>query len=82
MKHLRNRLDPWLELRAQIDDVNELYAMALEENDESISDDLGSQLAAIGSGLTKLKVIEMFSDRYDENNAFLTIHAGAGGTEA
>ena len=82
LKRLHNRLDPWLELRSQLGDTKELFELAVEESDESIESELSDQLGGIEALFQRLKLLEMFAEAFDENEAFLTIHAGAGGTEA
>ena len=82
LKRLRNRLDPWTTLKSRLEEAAELYELATEEADESIEPEIATQLETIESDLSRLKFFEMFSDEFDENDAFLTIHAGAGGTEA
>lgn len=56
--------------------------MAREEGDSSLEGDIVSNLASIQSRFEKLTVMELLSGEVDQNGAFLTIHAGAGGTEA
>ena len=82
LKRLRNRLDPWTDLRARLIDTRDMLELASEERDESLGPELLQQMRAIGSKFDRLKIQEMFAELYDENDAFLTIHAGAGGTEA
>ena len=82
LKRLRERLDPWTTLKTQIGEVSELFELAAEESDESIESELHEQLSHIDVELARLKFLEMFSEEFDPNDAFLTIHAGAGGTEA
>lgn len=61
----------------------ELYReMAAEEQDESLAGDIEEKLAAITAEVGKREVLMLLSGEYDGNNAILTFHAGAGGTEA
>ena len=53
-----------------------------EENDESIKEDLEKQLDILNNKIEKLEVESLLSEEYDELNAIVTIHAGAGGTES
>jgi len=56
--------------------------MALEEEDEEASKEVAATLAKLEVKVDSFEVECMFSGEHDENNALLTIHAGAGGTEA
>lgn len=72
------RIDPWLELRKNLDDMIELAAT----NDDSISDDIAKQTQELEKKFTELREEVKFSGPYDNNDAILSIHAGAGGTDA
>lgn len=56
--------------------------MAQEEGDESLAADIEGSLRDYERRYEKLRIVEMMSDKYDNNPVFLTIHSGAGGTEA
>lgn len=75
---LRSQLEPWLNLKAQLTETNEL----LELNDESLLNDLEKQLETAGNGLDYLKKQLRFSGPYDRHDAIIGIYAGAGGTDA
>jgi peptide chain release factor 2 len=75
---LEARVTPWLELRRGIKDVQELAALG----DSSLTDDLVAQLDALRAAFTELKEELKFSGPYDDYDAVLSIHAGAGGTDA
>lgn len=59
-----------------------LQEMASEENDESLLPEMDELLAKCRSELEHLELGMLLSGEYDANNAILTLHAGAGGTEA
>lgn len=82
LKKLRAGYDPWKKLRGDFLDTYDLFLMALEENDETFSDDIGKSIKKIEDRFKELKLLEMLNGPFDKNNAFLTIHSGAGGTEA
>jgi peptide chain release factor 2 len=56
--------------------------MAAEEEDEQASESITAELADLEKDLEKLEFRRMFSGEMDENNAYLDIQAGSGGTEA
>ena len=69
LKTLKGKVESYEKLCASWDDMYTLCEMAIEEDDASMLEELQSEFAA-------------FSEKYDANNAILTFHAGAGGTEA
>lgn len=79
---IKSGVDTYKNLVAKFDDAQTLLEMALEENDDSQEDDIASEIADIKVGLENLRLEILLSEPYDANNAILTLHAGAGGTEA
>ncbi|MGS2718825.1 peptide chain release factor 2 [Eionea flava] len=63
-------------------DARELLDMAVEEDDESILDDVQDEIDALSAQLETLEFRRMFSGETDANNAYLDIQSGSGGTEA
>jgi peptide chain release factor 2 len=59
-----------------------IWRLALEERDESLEADLRGTWEALSRRYDELKVLELLSDDNDPSSAFVTIHSGAGGTEA
>ena len=79
---LKGSVDKCKALREKYDDAATLLEMGLEEKDESMEADVKAELDAIADGLEALQLEVLLSAPYDANNAILTLHAGAGGTEA
>ncbi|MBR6259799.1 MAG: peptide chain release factor 2, partial [Oscillospiraceae bacterium] len=63
-------------------DMMTLCQMALEENDESLLPELEEEFASFEDDLESTRLSTLLSGEYDANNAILTLHPGAGGTEA
>ena len=82
IKALKARIEPWKELVAAIEDAEALYELAVEGADESLEEEINSSLNDIRSKFEKQSILNLLSDEVDRNGAYLTIHAGAGGTEA
>lgn len=82
IKALKARIEPWKELVAAIEDAEALYELAVEGADESLEEEINSSLNEIRSKFEKQSILNLLSDEVDRNGAYLTIHAGAGGTEA
>lgn len=82
IKQLKNRIEPWKELIASIEDAETLYELALESGDDSLEQEIRTNLDEIQKKYDKQSILNLLSDEVDRNGAYLTIHAGAGGTEA
>ena len=79
---LKGGVDTYKALAAKYEDAETLYEMGIEENDPSMERDIRAELDLIAEGLETLQLEVLLSGEYDANNAILTLHAGAGGTEA
>lgn len=75
---LNDETGPWVLLKTQIEDMNELLEMA----DASLLDEMTEQLTAMEADLINLKKALRFNGPYDKNDAIVRITSGAGGTEA
>lgn len=65
-----------------LEDSQALLTLALEEQEESLLDDLAEELITLEKQVADLEFRRMFSGEMDANNAYLDIQAGSGGTEA
>jgi peptide chain release factor 2 len=74
------RLEQFRSLEADVDDLDSLVEMA--EEDDEIAAELTGQLASIEARLEALEEQRLFSGRYDNGDALVTVNAGAGGTDA
>ena len=79
---LKSGVDKYKALRAKHEDAETLLEMGLEEDDPSMEDDVKAELEEVAEGLEALQLEVLLSGPYDANNAILTLHAGAGVTEA
>ncbi len=79
---LKGGVDTYKELMAKYEDAETLYEMGIEESDPSMEVDIRAELNFIAEGLETLQLEVLLSGDYDANDAILTLHAGAGGTEA
>lgn len=82
IKHIRGRYEPWEEISAEITDLADLLDMALAEQDGSVEEEISQQLDELQARYEKLRVLELLSEEQDASSCYLTIHSGAGGTEA
>lgn len=74
----RNEVGIWERLRKQLNDTLELAAF----EDESLEGELSQEVALLEAEIAKLEFRTLFGRQYDDEDAIVTIHAGAGGTEA
>lgn len=82
LRSLRNRIDPWENLLNEVKDLQALFELAEEAAENSMIPEIKKTLENVTATLDKLNLRNMMSDEVDRNGAYLTIHAGAGGTEA
>ena len=70
------------QLRQNLADNVELFAFALEEQDDSAIDEIRNDLIKAEEQIASLEFRRMFSGPMDVNNAYVDINSGSGGTEA
>jgi len=75
-------VDSWNAIKRRLADAETLIELAGESGDASFGKEIESDLAAIGKLLEELEFRNMLSGEDDQKNCILTVHAGAGGTEA
>jgi peptide chain release factor 2 len=70
------------ELTSGLSDAGELLELAIEEDDDGTAAEVVADLAKFEKQVAGLEFRRMFSGEMDDNNAYLDIQSGAGGTEA
>lgn len=75
-------LDRWKDYQRQVQDAETLWSMASEEKDEQVLGDLALELEKLSSAVKLEELKMMLASEQDPMNAIMSIHAGAGGTEA
>ncbi len=78
----KNKIATYDSLKRKYDDAMTLIELADEENDESLVDEVIENVDEVIKEIEDLRLTTLLSGEYDANNAILTFHAGAGGTEA
>ncbi len=81
-KQLKDKVERYETLKSGWEDALVLIDLANEENDESMLPEVKKTVEDIVSDLDKMTLETLLSGPYDKNNAIITLHAGAGGTEA
>ena len=77
---LTRKLESFRRLESELDDLGAL--VTLSEEDDSLSDELDEQLAAVTEELERLEEERLFQGRYDAGDAVVSVHSGAGGTDS
>ena len=78
----KNKIATYETLKSKYDDALTLIELADEEGDASLLDEVTQNVAEVMKEMEDLRLTTLLSGEYDANNAILTFHAGAGGTEA
>ncbi|HBJ74173.1 MAG TPA: peptide chain release factor 2 [Syntrophaceae bacterium] len=79
---LSESLDQWKRFQRQVEDAESLCLMASDEKDEQVLGDLALELEKLSSAVKLEELKMMLASEQDPMNAIMSIHAGAGGTEA
>ena len=82
MRQLENKLEAQHKRESQWDDLMALCEMGNEFEDESLVPELEEGFAKLEEEISEAKLATLLTGEYDNSNAILTFHAGAGGTEA
>ena len=82
LKNLRDTAEEYRRLQTAYEDVETLLEMGYEEDDASLVPEVQEAMADFEKRFEHLRIRTLLSEEYDKDNAILTLHAGAGGTEA
>ena len=81
-KHVSNRLEHHHSLLSRADDIEAMIELVEEEGDASMVGEVVADLESLSADIEALSLETLLRGDYDENSAILSLHAGAGGTEA
>ena len=81
-KSLEDRVSEYEGLSGRLEDLKIMIEMAEEADDAETAEEAKAEKAALVEDLENLKLKTLLNEKYDENNAIISIHAGSGGTEA
>ena len=82
LKGLKDFIETVEELTISFEDIGLLIEMAYEENDESLVAEIEEELKSFEGRYEDFRIQTLLSGEYDKDNAIVTLHAGAGGTES
>ncbi len=82
IRRLKGRVEPWRKLLADMDDLNAMFELAEESGAAEDEEEVQTLYKNAKETFEKLNILNLLSGEVDQSDAFLTVHAGAGGTEA
>ena len=82
IKQLKDKVESYEDLVSRLEDATVLCEMAIEANDEESAAEVVAETDFIESEAERKRIEVLLSGQYDRNNAILSFHPGAGGTEA
>ncbi|MCD8051932.1 MAG: peptide chain release factor 2 [Clostridiales bacterium] len=82
IKNLQDKIEAQNKRLSTVEDLLVLCEMGMEEDDDDLLDELESTYAALEADIESARLSTLFRGEYDHNDCMLSIHAGAGGTEA
>ncbi|ADQ40027.1 hypothetical protein Calkr_0478 [Caldicellulosiruptor acetigenus I77R1B] len=82
IKRLKDKIERFQKLYSQWEDLKVLTELSLDEGNHEMAEELEKELLDLERKIEDFKIEVLLNGPYDKNNAILSIHAGAGGTEA
>lgn len=82
IKEVKNKLDKFNNLIKLYEDTEVLVTMVLEEQEESMIQEAKQSYKQLIKAIDKLEIETLLNGKYDKNNAIISLHPGAGGTES
>ena len=82
IKSIKSKTTKYRELESEIDNILELIELLKLEYDEELGNEMSKDIKKLEKSMEKFEIETLLSGKYDKNNAILTLHPGAGGTEA
>ena len=81
-KQIKAKIEKYEKLISDADDAATMVEMAMEENDDSFDEEIVEAVRKIEAEIEKQRLDTLLDGEYDKNNAIVSFHPGAGGTEA
>lgn len=82
LKILQDKVNSYKNITARTDEIEDLIELAEAEEDEALADEIIKDFEILKKDIEKLNLKTLLKGEYDAHNAIITLHAGAGGTEA
>ncbi|HEY5562929.1 MAG TPA: peptide chain release factor 2 [Clostridiaceae bacterium] len=81
-KLIKDKISTYNSLDIRVRDVKELIELNLDESEETLENDIITEIDSILNTMDNFKIKLLLSGQYDKDNAIVTLHSGAGGTDA
>ncbi len=82
IKRLEKKKNSYMKVKEELENAIEINDMLIEEYDEELATELGRTTNNLEKNIENMELERMFTGKYDKNNAIITFHPGAGGTES
>ncbi|MBE5806027.1 MAG: peptide chain release factor 2 [Clostridiales bacterium] len=82
IKNKKNKVENYYKIISQIDNLLEMSELVIQENEDNLTKEILNSTLKIQEEIENLEIQTLLSGKYDINNAIVTIHPGAGGTES
>ena len=82
INEIKNKVEQFKKIKTEITNMIELVELLKQESDEELEKEVQNGTKKLEEDIEKLEISTLLSGKYDINNAILTLHPGAGGTEA
>jgi peptide chain release factor 2 len=82
LKQQSRRLTLWEQLFKEYQELSDLVELAVSEDEQLMENDIRDLFAKLETRFEEARIVELLGGKYDGASAYLTIHSGAGGTEA
>ena len=82
LKQIKQKVENYKDLNKKVKNLEELCDLINIEYDEEIANEIIENTKAVQKEIEDLEIVTLFKEKYDNNNAIVTIHPGAGGTES
>ena len=82
LKNVKNKYNNFNNIKSEIDNLIEMNDFLLIEKDDEMENDLAKNTNKLAKKIENFQIQMLLSGKYDSNNAIITLHPGAGGTES
>ena len=82
LAQLKNEIENWSKFEQDLQDLKELATLTDKETDKALEADLNAKFAHLRGGFEEFRLSTFLSEKYDNHDAIMSVHAGAGGIDA
>ena len=82
INEIKNKVEQFKSIKSEASNLKEIVELLKQESDEELEKELHHGTQTLEKDIEKLEISTLLSGKYDINNAIVTLHPGAGGTEA